>query len=125
LQSVHLTFQGGFVGTSVQLSATNAVTAPKKFLPLARWEPRDCNDPQRFEVPLVDTDGAESTAAAGAGAAPSGSVAGGPSRWVTNAKLTFPASTDFYGRITLYALDLQGYVMEGAPPAAAPLAAAT
>jgi hypothetical protein len=121
LQSVHLTFQGGFVGTSVQLSATNAVTAPKKFLPLARWEPRDCNDPQRFEVPLVDTDGAES-APAGSGA---GGAGGGPSRWVTNAKLTFPASTDFYGRITLYALDLQGYVMEGAPPAAAPLAAAT
>lgn len=94
LQSVSFTFQGGFVGTSVQLSATTAVSSPKKFVPLARWEPRDCNDVQSFAVAPADADTA---------------------RWVTNIKLTFPASTDFYGRITVYALDLQGQVEQGEP----------
>ena len=92
LSSISLTFQGGFVGRSVSLSVTT-LTSPKKFVPLHCWEPRDCNDAQVFPVCPVEPQSACS---------------------VSNLKLTFPQSTDFYGRITLYALDIQGRISSSA-----------
>lgn len=87
--SLRLTFQGGFVGKSVQLGATNAAS-PKKFLPVHTWEPVDANHEQELTVPTSGAIGA------------------------TNIKITFPDSTDFYGRITIYKLDVIGCVSEQA-----------
>ena len=83
VRAVSLTFQGGFVGTSVQLAVTTADASPKRFVAAHTWEPRDCNHLQRFEVQP-------------------------PQNSVTNLRLIFPQSTDFFGRITLYALDIEG-----------------
>ena len=88
LESVGITFQGGFVGRSCALSVTNAAS-PKRLVQLHIWEPRDTNDPQHFVI----TPPADAPAAA---------------CQVTNLKLTFPASTDFFGRITIYALEITG-----------------
>lgn len=83
LTSLQVTFQGGFVGKTMTLAGTT-LASPKKFLPIQTFEPRDDNQQQTFEVPQ----GAE----------------------VTNVKITFPTSTDFYGRITIYKLDVWGRV---------------
>jgi hypothetical protein len=37
-----------------------------------------------------------------------------PSAW--EVRLTFPSSTDFYGRITIYKLELLGTLAAAAPP---------
>lgn len=96
LRAIRVTFQGGFVGRSLQLGVCNAAS-PKKFVTVHTWEPRDNNSEQRFEIASPDAVG------------------------VTHAKLTFPESTDFYGRITIYKLDVEGKLSEAAqPPAAAP-----
>lgn len=102
LESVSITFQGGFVGRSCALSVTNAAS-PKRLVLLHNWEPRDTNDPQLFAVvPPADSPDA--------------------ARGVTNLKLNFPASTDFFGRITIYALEIMGKpsVAIGAADGAAP-----
>lgn len=104
LDAIKITFQGGFVGKACALSVTNAAS-PKRLVPLHNWEPRDTNDPQLFAVqPPVDAPDA--------------------ARGVTNLKLNFPASTDFFGRITIYALDITGKPSASEAAAATPAAAA-
>jgi len=84
IRCVSLTFQGGFVGKSAVFSATTR-QSPKKLLPLHTWEPQDDNIEQRFDVTSE------------------------LANYVTNIRILFPESTDFFGRITLYKLDVEGW----------------
>lgn len=92
LDTILITFQGGFVGKSLVLSATSLLKSPKKFQQVHTWEPNDINIEQRFELPRSTTNN--------------------ELQQFTNIKLTFPTSTDFYGRITIYKLDLIGRISD-------------
>lgn len=112
VSSLLLTFQGGFVGKSLLLSATT-VSSPKKFVSITNWEPKDVNLEQRFDVPTSSSAEGEQ---GGEGKEKAVTQVG---KEVTNLKITFPSSTDFYGRITLYKLDVLGKLSAPAAAAAA------
>jgi hypothetical protein len=82
LQTINLTFQGGFVGkTCVALGSTP--DQPNDYnVTLAKFYPQDINPMQSFAV-----------------------VCDQP---IQRLKLVFEESTDFYGRITIYKFDVLG-----------------
>ena len=79
LSSVSLTFQGGFAGTQVKLSA--AATKKAELEEVTTWYPGDENREQvfRLEAPVQ----------------------------ARRVRLTFEASSDFYGRIVVYSVDFK------------------
>ncbi|KAH7886248.1 galactose-binding domain-like protein [Phlebopus sp. FC_14] len=76
-----LTFQGGFVGTQC---AVEVALSPEKpvWVTLAHIHPEDVNRRQEFELP----DGEE----------------------IRCLKIIFESSSDFFGRVTLYELQVEG-----------------
>ncbi|KAI9159536.1 hypothetical protein H9P43_008876 [Blastocladiella emersonii ATCC 22665] len=86
ISSIELTFQGGFVGTPCEIFANTS--GGSAVAPWWTAYPEDTNAPQSFRVP----DNIAATAAAP----------------VSRIKLVFPASSDFYGRVTVYRLDVLG-----------------
>ncbi|KAJ6520182.1 galactose-binding domain-like protein [Mycena sanguinolenta] len=91
-ETIHLTFQGGFVGTrcavKVPASTQNSETV-NDWQTLVYIFPGDVNNRQEFSLKT------ESNAAV---------IAGG----VQKLRLEFEESSDFFGRITLYDLKLYG-----------------
>ncbi|PVU96220.1 hypothetical protein BB561_001314 [Smittium simulii] len=99
VNKLYITFQGGFAGKSVELNgilsaeqlkesaATNAETIPaskqSSTVLLGILYPQDSNSNQALEF--------KNTKA------------------FTKYKIVFPESTDFYGRITIYSLQIHGY----------------
>lgn len=83
--SVSMMFQGGFVGQDALIEWSNDVSSLQTIAKLDRIE--DCNRLQSFEVAC------EAQPPLGA-------------RYI---RVTFPSSTDFYGRVTLYRLELHGW----------------
>lgn len=86
--AVVLTFQGGFVGQDCDVEGVLPPEAPgaaPRRVHVAHLEPDDVNSQQVFA--LAD-----------------GIPAGG----VVALRFTFGKSTDFYGRVTLYGIDLLG-----------------
>ncbi|KZT58357.1 galactose-binding like protein [Calocera cornea HHB12733] len=81
LKSVSLTFQGGFVATEVIIS-TSATSSNSK--PVATIYPQDNNFRQTFKIEGDDV------------------------RIEGAVRLEFPKSSDFFGRVVLYDLDLLG-----------------
>lgn len=77
---VTMMFQGGFVGQDGFVEVGDSLDLLKKVSVLD--DIKDCNDQQQFAIE-------DSTA----------------SRYL---KITFDTSTDFYGRVTLYSLDVYG-----------------
>ena len=90
-ETIELTFQGGFVGTraAVQVATSSSSTGDarqaREWTLLKNIYPEDVNRKQRFDV-SSPTD-----------ASP-----------VTSMKLIFEESSDFFGRITIYDLDVLG-----------------
>ncbi|KIP11156.1 hypothetical protein PHLGIDRAFT_125051 [Phlebiopsis gigantea 11061_1 CR5-6] len=85
-QQVQVTFQGGFVGTSCTVEIAQGIDKPE-WKPWTKIYPEDVNRKQIFDLPserLPDADG------------------------VQNMKLVFEESSDFFGRITVYDLQLVG-----------------
>ena len=85
VRAVELVFQGGFVGQELEVTGSAAGSsggagAAAPPLLLGRFQPRDCNERQRFEL-------------------------GAPAE-VDEVALHFAGSTDFYGRIVLYSVEL-------------------
>jgi len=74
-------FQGGFVGKTCQLLAW---TAESTFEEIMKFYPEDINPAQTFPVPAA------------------------ASRTTSRVKIIFESSTDFFGRITVYKLDILG-----------------
>ena len=86
--AVILAFQGGFVGQDCDIEAVlpgGSSDAPGARVRVAHIEPDDVNSQQVFAV---------------ADAMPAGGVAA--------LRFTFGKSTDFYGRVTIYSIDLLG-----------------
>ncbi|ORX51229.1 galactose-binding like protein [Hesseltinella vesiculosa] len=82
IQQVIMTFQGGFVGKTCTALGSTAEQPNDYQLGLSTFYPQDINSEQSFAI--------ESTSP------------------VQRLKLIFEESTDFYGRITLYKLDIRG-----------------
>ena len=78
LAALELVFQGGFVGQGMAVWVGGGGAEP-----VARFQPRDGNEPQRFALPA-------------------------PLRGVDRLRISFEGSTDFYGRVTIYQLALLG-----------------
>ncbi|KAF8743701.1 hypothetical protein AX14_001227 [Amanita brunnescens Koide BX004] len=87
-QKLFLTFQGGFVGTrcSVHVLLFNQ----QEWTILTNVYPEDVNRRQSFDLIPSETD-----------------IANG----VTGLKLIFEESSDFFGRITIYDLKLEGCIL--------------
>jgi hypothetical protein len=133
-------FQGGFVGKIVELHAqivntnntdaavtnTSEVDEGKKkkknkqpFYHITNFEPKDDNSDQSFVIPLINisTEANDETkkeaAAAAAAAVSSISDSSFHSHLpYSSMKLVFPSSTDFFGRITIYKLDILGQLVK-------------
>ncbi len=86
---LHIMFQGGFSGVDaiVQVgSSLNALETLTSGLEIA-----DCNELQTFPLQVA------------------GDSNGSAPRQGRYVQVTFPSSTDFYGRVTIYQLELDGY----------------
>jgi hypothetical protein len=90
-ERVLLTFQGGFVGTQCSVYTSSDATNRKEWSLLKAIYPEDVNRRQSFDLyPLA---------------------AGNIKKGVTSLKLVFETSSDFFGRITVYDLKLEGTVI--------------
>ncbi|XP_071845562.1 nuclear receptor 2C2-associated protein-like [Apostichopus japonicus] len=83
LEEIHLTFQGGFVGKTCQIHAVIGQEDATSYSKILDFFPKDDNSRQIFQIP---NDGNK----------------------VTRVKIVFMESSDFYGRITVYSLDVTG-----------------
>jgi len=88
-QKLSLTFQGGFVGTRCSVHVLPSNQQEWKFLTYVY--PEDVNRRQSFDFIPSDAD----------------LLASG----VTSLKLIFEESSDFFGRITIYDLKLEGWIV--------------
>ncbi|KAH9932064.1 galactose-binding like protein [Epithele typhae] len=87
LRHAELTFQGGFVGTKCSVEALRA-GEERKWEVLTRIYPEDVNRKQSFELLPLDASGED---------------------WaVIGLKFVFEESSDFFGRVTMYDLQLMG-----------------
>ena len=102
--SITLTFAGGFVGTVCTLSTVVPAEAdapkgtPKAWVERNRFFPEDVNRRQVFELPApegpgVGADGVEGPNEAG----------------TKEVKVEFEKGSDFFGRITVYELEVWGW----------------
>ncbi|TFK26677.1 hypothetical protein FA15DRAFT_553824, partial [Coprinopsis marcescibilis] len=82
---VSLTFQGGFVGTRCSVQAILSGFDRSAWKDLTEIYPENVNRPQVFDIPDQET-----------------------SEGVTALRLVFEESSDFFGRITIYDLKLDG-----------------
>ncbi|KAF9125949.1 Nuclear receptor 2C2-associated protein [Mortierella sp. 14UC] len=83
ISAFQLMFQGGFVGKTCQVLAW---TDSNEFVDMMRFYPEDINPLQTFPVAEADKEKA----------------------LTSRVKLVFESSTDFFGRITVYKLDILG-----------------
>ena len=92
IHSIHIMFQGGFVGSEGIVYTGNVKDSLEKCCVLENIKTiDDCNDMQVWEIP-ADCEAAQNT------------------RFV---RIVFPASTDFFGRVTIYRLKIFGSKAEG------------
>ncbi|KAF9055989.1 galactose-binding domain-like protein [Panaeolus papilionaceus] len=93
---ISITFQGGFVGTRCSLSipptANQDGSMKKEWSVVTHIYPKDVNRKQSFDLVM-----AESSL---------------PERGVSALRLVFEESSDFFGRITIYDLTLEGTKVE-------------
>jgi hypothetical protein len=95
-ETVHLTFQGGFVGTRCAVkvpASTEGSSTGSNWQMLCYIYPADINGRQEFPLKT------ESTAEV-------------ISRGIDKLRLEFEESSDFFGRITLYDLKLYGETVQ-------------
>jgi hypothetical protein len=85
IETVSFTFQGGFVGTECQVFFYNS---EKGWVQVQTWYPQDVNSKQVFSTQSIDQ------------------------MQTSRLKLLFNQSSDFYGRITVYSLDVCGVEVE-------------
>jgi len=83
LEELWLKFQGGFVGQNCSLESADEDGKGVNWEHVMAFHPQDINALQKFPI--------SSTKA------------------IRRLKITFDSSTDFYGRITIYKLDIMGH----------------
>lgn len=82
-KELHLMFQGGFVGKTCKLEAAYDEQQTDTFSSIMEFYPNDDNSRQIFQITGIE-------------------------KKVKRLKIVFSESTDFYGRITVYCLDIVG-----------------
>ncbi|PIL31337.1 hypothetical protein GSI_06035 [Ganoderma sinense ZZ0214-1] len=85
---IELTFQGGFVGTRTLVEVL--LSGEQKWRTLSRIYPEDVNRKQVFDLTVTEADLVDAQ--------------------VESVKLVFEESSDFFGRITVYNLQILGSV---------------
>ncbi|KAL3866821.1 hypothetical protein ACJMK2_044083 [Sinanodonta woodiana] len=80
LQELHIQFQGGFAGRECSIEGSEV--PGREMKKIAEFYPEDVNSLQIFQLPGEPT--------------------------VASLKILFLNSTDFFGRITIYKLDIKG-----------------
>jgi hypothetical protein len=98
-----LAFQGGFVATKVAIQVADNTPGEKNISwePLCYVYPEDVNRKQTFEITTQGSVKLADTTTDGV----HGETSLPP---ITSMKLVFEQSSDFFGRVTLYDLDVQG-----------------
>ncbi|KAI8993373.1 galactose-binding domain-like protein [Pilobolus umbonatus] len=86
VESISLTFQGGFVGKKCVVIGSLKESPNDYNVNLSTFYPEDINSTQLFPIP--------------------------PTQPLKRVKIVFEESTDFYGRITLYKLDVHGHIIQ-------------
>ncbi len=81
---INIMFQGGFVGIDVSVETGNSLN---KLMEISKFEPEDINSMQSFEILYEENN---------------------EDNYVEYLKLIFNASSDFYGRIIIYKLEVFG-----------------
>lgn len=86
-RKIHLTFQGGFVGTQCSLETQAGSSEGEKadWQPWTHIYPEDVNRKQSFDLPIETV-----------------------KEGVVGLRIVFEQSSDFFGRITVYDLQLLG-----------------
>ncbi|KAL7416682.1 galactose-binding domain-like protein [Mrakia frigida] len=101
--SILLTFAGGFVGTNCTFStlplspSSTKKEKEKEWIVRNRFFPEDVNRKQTFDLPRPD-----------------GEQQGEEERGAREVKVEFEKGSDFFGRITIYELEVWGWRVEGA-----------
>ncbi|KAI7895256.1 galactose-binding domain-like protein [Mucor mucedo] len=86
VESIVLQFQGGFVGKNC-IAVGSTPNSPNDYsVEIGRFYPQDINPTQTFDFPATEG--------------------------LKRVKIIFEESTDFYGRITVYKLDILGKVLD-------------
>ncbi|KAG6840762.1 hypothetical protein C0991_004547 [Blastosporella zonata] len=85
---IFFTFQGGFVGTQCALYVDSEVEGGNRWKNWTYIYPEDVNRRQSFDLPTLDHDSG-----------------------IRSLKLVFEQSSDFFGRITVYDLKIEGTVI--------------
>ena len=85
-----MTFQGGFVGDPcvVQIPEEDGEGNKRTWREWTRIFPADVNRSQTFDLPIEDIEGG-----------------------IDGVKLVFEKSSDFFGRVTLYDIQIQGMAL--------------
>ncbi|KAE9388952.1 hypothetical protein BT96DRAFT_890282 [Gymnopus androsaceus JB14] len=119
-KSLSLTFQGGFVGQTcaVHVRLANPVeseSSTNQWTFLTYIYPEDVNRKQTFTLPRLPSSSAlplsDKPTSEFIPSVEADSTGSGPDVGVTALKLTFESSSDFFGRVTVYDLRLEGYVL--------------
>mmetsp|Transcript_52394 Transcript_52394/g.162629 ORF Transcript_52394/g.162629 Transcript_52394/m.162629 type:complete len:145 (-) Transcript_52394:666-1100(-) len=84
VEQLHLQFQGGFVAKEIQLLLQSESTEKQSFQHVQTFYPEDSNELQKFELNA------------------------GEAFVSRRLKLLFPDSTDLFGRIIIYRIDILG-----------------
>ncbi|KAM9992942.1 hypothetical protein ACTFIY_010406 [Dictyostelium cf. discoideum] len=84
LSSVNIMFQGGFVGKDCEILTMSTNSDSKEFIHSCYFYPKDINTTQQFPIDSIKNTN------------------------IKQIKILFPQSTDFFGRITIYQLDILG-----------------
>lgn len=117
---VLLTFAGGFVGSATTLSSapsssasgSSSSSAQKDWRLRKRFFPDDSNRRQAFELAPDEAVEPEGSAELEGEQRQQSEDDG----WAREWKIEFEKSSDFFGRITVYELEVWGWEMEGEEP---------
>jgi hypothetical protein len=85
---IYLTFQGGFVGTKCSVQTFSPSASPE-WTTITYIYPEDVNRPQIFDIDTKEDE---------------------LSRGIDKLKLVFEESSDFFGRIVIYDLRIDGSI---------------
>ena len=119
MKSIHLLFQGGFVGQPFNIVTPSTSTDSKNFTKhIGTYEPVDNNHLQRFDIEQayintgrqgVDNNTNTNTTSSNNSTDTDTDISSGISRGISAMRMNFLGSTDFFGRICIYKLDVIGY----------------
>jgi len=105
-KQLFLTFQGGFAATRVAVYTAKDLLRDSEWTLLTYVYPEDVNRKQKFDLTMQG----ETRAQAEDAGETNGVVNADAERPVAQIKLVFEQSSDFFGRITIYDLDIHDTV---------------